>query len=170
MRNFTTRQANDSTTAPISARPAPPRAPASPLHQLRGALGNQALGHVIQAKLQISQPGDAYEQEADRLAEHVMQAPDAAPADPRAGGAPPPVSQLQRKCAQCEDEEMLQAKESPGQTPRAAPETQSRIDGLQGGGQPLPSATRAYFEPRFGYDFSHVRVHTDDQSAASASS
>jgi hypothetical protein len=35
-------------------------------------------------------------------------------------------------------------------------------------GQPLHSATRAFFEPRFGYDFSRIRVHTDAQAEASA--
>ncbi len=35
-------------------------------------------------------------------------------------------------------------------------------------GQPLDAATRAYFEPRFGRDFSRVRVHTDEPAAASA--
>jgi hypothetical protein len=35
-------------------------------------------------------------------------------------------------------------------------------------GQPLNLATRAFFEPRFGYDFSRVRVHTDGQAAQSA--
>lgn len=29
-----------------------------------------------------------------------------------------------------------------------------------GGGQPLPASVRNFFEPRFGYDFGHVRVHT----------
>ncbi|MGH9508475.1 MAG: eCIS core domain-containing protein [Terriglobales bacterium] len=35
-------------------------------------------------------------------------------------------------------------------------------------GQPLDPATRAFFEPRFGHDFSHVRVHTDAHAADSA--
>src|SRR5262249_53177247 len=35
-------------------------------------------------------------------------------------------------------------------------------------GQPLDPTTRAYMEPRFGYDFSRVRVHTDSRAAASA--
>jgi hypothetical protein len=35
-------------------------------------------------------------------------------------------------------------------------------------GQPLDAATRAYFEPRFGHDFSRVRVHTDAGAAQSA--
>ncbi len=35
-------------------------------------------------------------------------------------------------------------------------------------GQPLDAATRAFMEPRFGYDFSKVRVHTDEKAAESA--
>ena len=35
-------------------------------------------------------------------------------------------------------------------------------------GQPLDAVTRAFMEPRFGHDFSGVRVHTDDRAAASA--
>jgi hypothetical protein len=35
-------------------------------------------------------------------------------------------------------------------------------------GQPLDSVTRAYMEPRFGHDFSQVRVHTGPRAAESA--
>lgn len=35
------------------------------------------------------------------------------------------------------------------------------------GGQPLPQSLRAFFEPRFGYDFSQVRVYPDATRAAS---
>jgi hypothetical protein len=37
------------------------------------------------------------------------------------------------------------------------------------GGKGLSSSDRAFFEPRFGYDFSNVRVHADDGAARSAS-
>ncbi|MBV9957038.1 MAG: DUF4157 domain-containing protein, partial [Acidobacteria bacterium] len=37
-------------------------------------------------------------------------------------------------------------------------------------GQPLSAETRAFFEPRFGQDFSDVRVHTDAGAARSAQS
>jgi hypothetical protein len=39
---------------------------------------------------------------------------------------------------------------------------------LRSPGQPLDKETRAFFEPRFGHDFSHVRVHTDAKAAESA--
>lgn len=39
---------------------------------------------------------------------------------------------------------------------------------LQSSGQSLDAATRTILEPRFGHDFSRVRVHHDDQAAESA--
>lgn len=38
----------------------------------------------------------------------------------------------------------------------------------QQGGAPLPATTRAFFEPRFGFDFSKVRVHADTEAEAAA--
>ena len=43
---------------------------------LQRTIGNQAVGQIIQAKLKIGQPGDKYEQEADRVAEQVMSMPE----------------------------------------------------------------------------------------------
>ena len=39
---------------------------------------------------------------------------------------------------------------------------------LRSSGNPLSDATRSYFEPRFGYDLSPVRVHTDSNAERSA--
>jgi len=39
---------------------------------------------------------------------------------------------------------------------------------IQSGGQPLDRETRAYMEPRFGKDFSHIRVHRDAAAEHSA--
>ncbi len=39
---------------------------------------------------------------------------------------------------------------------------------LRSPGQPLDAVTRAFMEPRFGHDFSGVRVHTDAKAAESA--
>jgi Domain of unknown function (DUF4157) len=39
---------------------------------------------------------------------------------------------------------------------------------LQSSGEPLDRETRAFFEPRFGHNFSQVRVHTDTKAAESA--
>ena len=147
-------------------------------------IGNQAFGRMVQAKLKISQPGDTYEQEADRLADQVMRMADTSMPDLPISSSLPQISRLQRTCAQCEEEEIqrqpmgeekeeeeegtLQAKEAPGQTPEVTPDAQAQINDMRGGGQPLPESVRAIFEPRFGYDFSQVRVHTDARAVESA--
>lgn len=41
-------------------------------------------------------------------------------------------------------------------------------DVLRSSGQPLDTQTRVFFESRFGYDFSNVRIHTDPKAAESA--
>ncbi|NOR41701.1 MAG: DUF4157 domain-containing protein [Gammaproteobacteria bacterium] len=122
---------------------------------------------MIQTKLKINEPGDLYEQEADRVAEQVMRMP-----EPRVQKQPEeelvqkkslitPLIQKQSEEEEDEEEEFLQTKELPGQSSEVTPALSSSIQSLRGGGQPLPESTRAYFEPRFGYDFSKVRVHTD---------
>lgn len=49
-----------------------------------------------------------------------------------------------------------------------APDVEAQIDALRDGRHPLSESIRAFFEPRFGYDFSQVRVHTDARAAESA--
>jgi len=132
-----------------------------------------------QAKLSIGQPNDKYEQEADAVADKVMRMSDADVVQRVESGTVQPM-RIQRTCEGCEEEmaqrqpmeedEELQAKEVPGQTPTVAPNLESRINSLKGGGQPLDSATRSFFEPRFGHDFSKVRVHADSSSADIAKS
>jgi hypothetical protein len=41
-------------------------------------------------------------------------------------------------------------------------------DVLRSPGQPLDAETRSFMEPRFGHDFSNVRVHTDGKASESA--
>jgi hypothetical protein len=61
-----------------------------------------------------------------------------------------------------EEEEKFQAKTTQGDLLNVLAELDGRISALQGGGgQPLPPAEQAFFEPRFGADFSGVQIHTD---------
>lgn len=78
---------------------------------LQRTIGNQAVQRlfksgVIQAKLKIGQPGDKYEQEADRVAEQVMRMPE------------PPVQQqitpLVQRQVEPEEEEAIQTKLADG--------------------------------------------------------
>src|SRR5215813_2746559 len=125
---------------------------------------------VLQPKLTISQADDPYEREADRVADQVMRMP--APQSEGHGLSITPVTlrQAQRKCAECQEEEeegALQRKESSGaEAPATAPPTVDQT--LSSPGQPLDTATRAYFEPRFGHSLADVRLHTDGQADIAA--
>lgn len=44
------------------------------------------------------------------------------------------------------------------------------IQSLKGGGQPLPATVRLFFAPRFGRNFSQVRVHADSKAVEAAKS
>ncbi len=71
---------------------------------------------------------------------------------------------IQRQVEEEEEEEILQTKVNRSQAAEVGPDLESRIQAPRGGGQPLPESVRTFFESRFGYDFSHVRVHTDAQA------
>lgn len=136
---------------------------ARPGHDFSRITVHAATPFRIQPKLTVSSPGDVYEQEADRVAAQVMRMPE---------------PQLMRQCAcggkctKCRngetDEKHLQTKstravETGGMT--APPVVH---EALSSSGRPLDSSTRAFFEQRFGYDFSKVRVHSDELSSAAA--
>ncbi len=61
---------------------------------------------------------------------------------------------------------LLQRKSASHTNPETAPPIVHEV--LRSPGQPLDAGTRAFMEPRFGHDFSQVRVHTDAKAAESA--
>lgn len=69
-----------------------------------------------------------------------------------------------------EDEELIQPKNTTSVMPQVTPGIAHNINSIKGGGQPLPATERAFFEPRFGRDFSHVRVHAHSRAALTAQS
>ena len=123
----------------------------------------------VQAKLKVGAQNDHFEREADRVADRVMRMPD--PAAGRSGMDPTPHSamSIQRKCAGCEDE-TLQRKPDGSHRDTPSSGLDSVASTLRQSGRPLDAGTRNYFEPRFGADFSNVRIHTDTNAAASARS
>lgn len=209
--------------------------PADHIFYLQESIGNRAVRGLlhsgfIQARLRIGQPGDIYEQEADRVANAVMRMPapqvrereeETLEREPMAkkisrkiqrqtlhGGRLiqnkpysvqiQPILQrqseleeeekVQRKVEKNEEEELqitptIRLKEEDEETEeqpliqtkrRSSAEYETNTD-LEGairsvgtGGQPLPESVRAFFEPRFGQDFSQVRVHTGPKAVESA--
>ncbi len=103
---------------------------------------------ALQKKLTVNEPGDVYEQEADRVAEGVMRMP--APVGAVSQSSAPFISRAATGGGG--------GAEAPGIV----------HDVLRSSGQPLDASTRAFMEPRFGHDFSGVRVHTDARAAESA--
>lgn len=130
---------------------------------------------MIQPKLTIGQPGDKYEQEADRVADLVVRIPDPRlqrqvepdekneemlHIEPLASQITPLVqTQVQSE----EEEEPIQIKWIPARTLEATPSLEARIQDLRGGGQPLSESIRSSFELRLGHDFSQVRIHADSR-------
>ena len=142
--------------------------------------GNQYVQRVvsgIQANLVVGQPGDIYEREADRVADAVMRMPepgvqrqseeeeeeDIIQAKPLAEQITPLV---QRQVEEEEkEEEILQTKESSKQSPAVSSNLETNIQSLKTEGTHLPESIRAFFEPRFGHDFSKVKLHTNTRAA-----
>ena len=123
----------------------------------------------FQPKLTINQPGDQYEQEADAIANRIVQ--------PRAtfGGQhsffKPALPQVQRKCTECEQEEKkVQRKELNKANSKDSSATEQYVSSLNGGGMGLSRSERNLFEPAFNVDFSQVRIHTDAKANESARS
>ena len=124
---------------------------------------------VIQPKLMINQPNDTYEQEADAMADRVMRMPMSEQSffPPKLAGIP----ELQRTCAECEEEEKkLHRKQTRNDEAEASNELENYTANLNSNGKSLPENVKNFFEPRFGSDFSDVRIHTDSAAAKSAQS
>lgn len=152
------------------------RAPASNkqlLLQLQRQYGNSYVQQVvqqarqqdrpkIQAKLTIGEPGDKYEQEADRVARQVVQ-------QIHAPVVPSGQSEaVQRQMPGEKDENQLQMKpmvQRQGEAGMdAAPDVEASINQAKGGGVAIANNIREPMEQAFGADFSGVKVHTDGQS------
>lgn len=100
---------------------------------------------LIQSNLAISKPGDRLEREADQVADAVVSMPE------------PKINK-----AKTTDYDKQNSSDD------ISSEVESRINPPGNGGRPLPESTRAFFEPRFGHDFSRVRVHMDEPAASLA--
>lgn len=163
------------------------------LQQRLGNLGTQTFGTRVVARacdpavplvgvasdspFSLSHPNDAHEREAEHVADVVMRS--AGVGSNTVSSARPSVH---RACAECE--EAISARAHGDQAADEAPQVRrsasssesgkvskpvaSSIHDMQGGGTPLSAQTRAFFEPRFATDFSHVRVHTGARADATA--
>jgi Domain of unknown function (DUF4157) len=110
-------------------------------------------GRPLQTKLAISETGDAYEHEADRVAEQVMRMSSADMSKRQNGKMTP--SLVQRRASG----------ESTAGLAEAPPSVHAVLNSP---GQSLEPALQQDMEQRFGHDFSQVRVHSDAAAGQSA--
>ncbi|MBK4728592.1 DUF4157 domain-containing protein [Oxynema sp. CENA135] len=115
-------------------------------------------GLDVQTKLAVGAPGDEYEQEADRVAEQVVQQIHSSEANhsvQRRGDRPAtpklPIT-LMRKRADSAAEAIAQ------------PAIETSIEQARGSGHPLDETVREPMENAFANDFSQVKVHHDAPS------
>src|SRR5262245_14210711 len=93
----------------------------------------------------------------------------------------PEPNQLHAKCTECEEEEdvpdtVLRKEAFATASPPSNPADGSPNGNgsthvrnvINSGGRPLDQGARSFFEPRFGIDFGHVRIHTDAAASQSA--
>lgn len=99
---------------------------------------------IVHAKLEMTEPGDHDEREADAVANTIA-----------AGG------KISRK---------ISGGGSGTSGISVSHQMESQLNHLQGGGQAMPTGLRNMMESGFGQDFSHVRLHTDSEAASLSSS
>ncbi len=150
-----------------------------PLRRLQRSLGNDAVANMlrtggVQAKLAVSQSGDAYEQEADRVADLFtnMRGISSVLSSPLV---------LQRKCSACsagarcpncekeeEEKEKLRTQRKPSSSVTRNDSVPDDFLSSLGSGLDLDLSLRESLESRFGHDFGGVRIHTGSRATQSA--
>ncbi|MCP4131348.1 MAG: DUF4157 domain-containing protein [bacterium] len=118
--------------------------------KMQKTVGNQEVqrmikDRVLQAKLTVGSPNDKYEQEADRVAEQVVNMTDA---------------QVQTKQ---DDESIVQSKGSPQGT-EVSSDFESGLNNIKGTGSPLNKQVRQYYEQRLNAYLGDVRIHTGNKA------
>jgi hypothetical protein len=120
-------------------------------------------GPLIQCKLTVNSPGSPDEREADEVADKMARMAGPAPIDSAPAAIP-------RKCLEGHGEERktIQTRRTPCANAEPALGVEAAVRAAERVGVPLPRDVRNYFEPRFGHDFSAVRVHADGEAADGA--
>jgi hypothetical protein len=144
-----------------AARSEPARPPRIPIRNPVAVSPPPAPPVRAQASLAISGPHDVAETEARHIARNVMLMPS------------PASTGLSTAAPACRLMPPMIARSAPGgdgigggggvSTPPAV--SSALRSGGASGGQALPIDVRRFMEPRFGADFSRVRIHTDNDAA-----
>jgi hypothetical protein len=136
---------------------------------LQSAIGNREVSRLlaggnaqrVQAKLKIAEPGDKYEQEADRVAAEVVRQINA-PALSNQGQAVQRQMPEENKEDELQMKPMVQRHSDGGMA--ATPDLKASIQQTRGSGQSLADNIREPMEQAFGANFGGVKIHADAQS------
>ncbi|XHX77633.1 MAG: DUF4157 domain-containing protein [Stenomitos frigidus ULC029] len=158
------------TITPLVQREALPEEEELQTKPLSGSLQREALPEE-EEELQTKSLGNSIQREAMPDEEEELQTKSLGNSIQREA-LPEEEEELQTKSlgnsiqreAMPDEEEELQTKRSPGASFQAGSNLESRLSSSQGGGNPLPQEVRSFMEPRFGADFSQVRVHTGNEA------
>jgi hypothetical protein len=140
------------------------------LLHLQRSLGNQALWRMrdpehVELGLKIGAPSDRYEEEADQIANQIMEMPDSASHRKSCSCGKP--AGHEDMCQDCRREQLHLQRKSTGESAETvAPLIVQQA--LRQPGQPLDTSTRNFMESRFGYSFGHVQLHTGPLAEKSA--
>ncbi len=167
---LTVRRLRTAGPLPLLSRQISPRPLSGPVLQAKCACGGGCprcqSKLATQAKLAVSQPGDLYEQEADRVAEQILRMPASLEVAEKGDRGECPENDPYPRCAGKKG--LIQRRvASEASVHDSVPD--EFLSGL-GPGHPLDFPARSFFECRFGYDFSQVRVHADAKAAEMARS
>jgi hypothetical protein len=131
-------------------------------HSNNNAKGFDFAKIAIHPKLKVSQPGDIYEQEANRVAEQVLSMPSLY-SESSAGDNAGAINDVKPRINITSTMPMKNTSDV------EVHENMSKdIEGLKGTGSPIDPDTKEFMESRFGHDFSNVRIHTDEMAKTSA--
>ena len=131
---------------------------------------------ILQPRLKVSKSGDAYEQEADRVAEQILSMPMSDSIAPKNTSK---EQVIDRNCTTCEmvkkdkgNENMdIIRKSSSTSNLETTHEIANKINSIRSSdGLPLDPDIRRFMEPRIGHDFGNVRIHIDSNATQSARS
>lgn len=114
---------------------------------------------LVQPKLMVGPADDQYEREADWIAKQVMNM--LLPIHGSNDGDAIPVQRREEEVL-VQPTSLVKRKSAGGF--EADHEFEYNLSRQRGGGSPLPASLRADFEPKFGIDFSGVRVHNNEES------
>lgn len=156
--------------------------------QAQNAAFSSIISSGIQPKVKVGAPDDKYEEEADSTADKVMRMSEPSGDEEEQVQTRPVRKSISRMIQQktetkgkeeklvqkvqlqpegkepvqraVEEEETVQRKTDSSGNGAVPATVEGTLKSSKGSGQPLSSSVRNYMEPRFGSDFSDVRVHT----------